>query len=67
MQIRKPYNNLPAALAENGFVSDLHAELKRAADQFRLPLYAFQKNRRYWMAVPVPTEAELPSLDPITE
>jgi len=64
MNIRKPYVNLPAVIAENGFVSDLQTELQQVADRVKLPLYAFKKNGRYWFALPIPTETELPTLDP---
>jgi hypothetical protein len=64
MNIRKPSVNLPKAMAENGFVSDLQTELQQVADRFKPPLYAFRKNGRYWFALPIPTETELPTLDP---
>jgi hypothetical protein len=63
MKLRKPHGGLPVALAANGYVTDLEFELTKVAEGFGLSVYAFKKNRRYWLAVPLPTEEELPSLD----
>ena len=60
---RKPYTELPERLLENGFVSDLVTTMTGAAESLGMPIYNFQKNGRWFIAVRVPDAAELARLD----
>ena len=62
-QRRRPYSQIPADIANHGFVIDLEHEMSPLAARFALHLHKFRKNDDWFLAVRVPDRDELAKID----
>ena len=60
-------DRIPEEIRQNGYVSDLIAEITNAAKAMGQPIHVFRKNADWFVAVMIPNQAELAKLDATTD